>query len=95
MQTGESGFTELLSICKEDLMKMKREFREEFQNFFQSGIDEFEKTVKLRSHASDLCDLRANSWTAAVLKQQIKLLSNRDLREMTCRQLKEHCAREI
>jgi hypothetical protein len=95
VQAGEEEHTELLSIDKADLLKMRSEFRVEFVEFFQTGLSMLEKTIKLRNHAMELCDKRANKWNAGIVKQEIKVFTNKELSRMRMEKLTAHCKREI
>ena len=44
VRSGPDYNAELLTINKHDLFRMKIEFRENFNEFFQGGINELEKT---------------------------------------------------
>lgn len=56
-------YPEMLSIDREDLFRMKTEFRREFAEFFQDGVNELEKTITVRLYAMDMCHERFTAWT--------------------------------
>ena len=41
----------MLSISRQDLFKMKIEFRQYFKEFFRGGIEELEKTILVKMYA--------------------------------------------
>ena len=55
VRSAQVGSSELLSINKHDLFRMKIEFRECFAEFFQGGIKELEKTITIKIYSMEWC----------------------------------------
>ena len=56
VQAADEEYTELLMISKNDMVKLRNEFKDEFSEFFRSGVNEMEKIHQLRSLATDICE---------------------------------------
>lgn len=74
---------------------MKCEFTDEFNEFFKKGVSMLEKTIKMKNHAMELCEKRANKWTAGILKQEIQLFTNKELAGSSMGKLNAHCNQEM
>lgn len=74
----KDGPAELLSIGKQDLLRMKIEFRTNFKEFFLSGVSELEKMITVKMYAMELCDRRYKEWE----KMNIGI-PNYDVKELT------------
>ena len=56
VQAAEEEYTELLMISKNDMVKFRNEFKDEFSEFFRSGVNEMEKIHQLRTLATYICE---------------------------------------
>ena len=63
-------------ISKSDMIKFRKQFKDEFAEFFQSGADEMQKIVQLRSAATEICEYKQNLWVADIQKIKINMLTN-------------------
>lgn len=73
--------SELFAIDKQALFKMKMEFRDEFVEFFRSGISELKKMIPLKMHAIEQCEKRHQEWE----ENREGDMPNYDLRKLTNR----------
>lgn len=48
--------TEMLTINKDDLFRLKIEFAEIFAEFFNNAFGELQKTISYKLYAMDLCN---------------------------------------
>lgn len=84
VRTSGTDPCELLTINKKNLFQMKVEFRQYFNEFFEGGIGELEKTIQLKMYAMELCDKRYKEWADAkqsigTVQYNVRTLTNREL----------------
>lgn len=83
----DEGSADLLSIDRQDLFRMRIEFRENFAQFLKSGIALLEKVITMKIYAMDSCDKQfliwANAKSIGVPEYAVKPLTNREMLTMS------------
>jgi hypothetical protein len=74
VKAGDNNLISLLTLSKDDIIRMKLEFSKEFVEFFQTSLDQLEKTLQLRLSTMEYCQAKINkSGLAFMSGGKIKL----------------------
>lgn len=87
----EECYPEFLLLNNHDLGEMRSDFKNEFVEFFESALEELEKTIDVRLHAFDLCQQILKQSGTGQPQYNIKVLTTEELNEKTREEVLNFC----
>jgi hypothetical protein len=91
VKASKDKHVQLLYLNKKDLIHMRTEFPDCFEEFFESGFEELEKILNLRIHVMEHCTSVLKRAILGFQNWRINKLDNIMLSKMTPQELEAFC----